>query len=126
MIEFDHEGKHYEVSAMSEFQADLRNHYLVQAGNLAMNWLGLTSLEDVPLSLDKVCSNFVNWHLCTMIDGAKYPLLTLIDIQPVLDFAETLANDETLYKLWRDAYNQANHTKHDKVTEKNVVAPVSA
>lgn len=125
MISFDHEGKHYEVSAMSEFQRDLRNHYLVQLGVLAAARLGLSSLDSIPASLDKLCADFINWHLCTTIDGEMVSLLMLTSIEPVLEFADLLSNDETLYKRWKDAYQQTNQLKRDAVTEKNVVAPVS-
>lgn len=122
-MQFEHNGKTYEVSAMTEFQSDMRNYYLVQVGQLIVKRLGLDSLDNIPASLDKLASTFIDWYLVTKIDGQAFDFLMMLDIQPVFDFAQSIANDSDLYRLWGEAYKQVNKLKRDPVTEKNDLAP---
>ncbi len=121
-MQFEYNGKVYEVSAMTEFQSDMRNYYLIQLGTLVQRRLDLPSFDAIPPSLDKICSLFIDWHLTTKIDGKGFELITLTSLDPVLAFAASL-EDDALYKAWNEAFQVANKAKRDETTEKNAPAP---
>lgn len=124
-MQFEHDGKQYEVFAMTVFQADMRNSYVVQIGGLLQKHLGVAEFEDLPRSMDRLVAYFVDWHLCTVIDSKRLNLVTLIDVDSLLDFFALIGNDDELANKWLKAYREANKLNRDPVTEKNEVAPVN-
>lgn len=118
-MQFEHNGKSYSVSAMTVFQADMRNSYVVQLGLLLQAHLGVSSFDDIPRSMDRLLAHFVDWHLCTTIDGKRLNLVLLADVESLLSFFEQVGNDNELAEKWISAYREANKLNRDPVTEKN-------
>lgn len=124
-MQFSHNGKTYEVSATTVFQADMRNSCVVQLANIVQAHLGLSGFDEIPRSMDKLIAHYVDWNLCTKIDGKRVNLVMTSDAEAFLSFCEQVGNDNELAEKWITAYREVNKLNIDPVTEKNEQAPVS-
>lgn len=125
-MQFEHNGKTYELKATTVFQADMRNSYIVQLANIVQAHYGFSSFDEVPRSIDRLIAHYVDWNLCTKIDGKHVNLIAISDAESFLSFCELVGNDNELAEKWLIAYREVNKLNKSPSIEKNELAPVSA
>lgn len=106
---FTHKDRTYVVSAMTTFQASLSFLTMV---DLCKDATGI-EWDDAPLTPRKFIRYFIEWGLCTTIDGIAFNLLTDANADKFAEFSNLVASDSTLADKWLSAYEEANLEQTD-------------
>lgn len=104
-IEFKHDGRTYSVRPLNELQSSLSSLMMLDI------CLAITGAEweDAPKALRTLIMHYVNWSLCTEIDGeVQFDYLNYTQEAPFKAFVLSITGDNELFTKWSNAHKEAN------------------
>lgn len=125
---FEWNGARFVVRPMSGMDRELRDSLITDVADVILKSRGY-DWENIPRVLSVLIARFVEWAQVTTIEGDVFPACNLYMESPLAyfdAFANAVTTDQTLWSLWKKAYEDANRIDDSPLQETPDAQTVSA